>query len=321
MKDKKNIGFLITSFNSGVTLSETIESLIYTQHLNNASIIILDGGSSDWTKTICSHYSKENPKRDIRFRCFPDMHPAKRVNVIIEEKEFDYIFLCHSDDIYIPSVMEKMFLKLSECSKWAAYAQAHHFQHPPDASNLNSNIYSGSHLTYPTQSSEIFCEMPFWWAISWNTALLKLEPLCNSGIRLNPDVYKFSNDYFFNWQLATMDKIMTINIPSVITRHRLSADGPSNITALENEVKKIKDVILFEIGLSSFLGPKLLKKFKQLDYRYKAFHESEIFEDKLSMRSLCNKLHEFSTLNERLKHFGSIANLLDAKIKDLEIVK
>ena len=74
---------------------------------------------------------------------------------------------------------------------------------------------------------------------------------------------------------------MTINIPSVITRHRLSADGPSNKTALENEVKKIKDIILFEIGLSSFLGPKLLKKFKQLDYRYKAFHESEIFEDNL----------------------------------------
>ena len=315
MSNKMNdVAIAITCFNSGLTLPETLDSLLYGNILDGASVILLDGGSTDFTEHIFHYFSSKSDKIRFYLRRFPGVHPAQRVNILIEEGDYDYVFLCHSDDVYIPSAMQDMLLRMRAGSTWAIGSQCGFFQHPIDAAHNKTSPYTGSHCTHPLKPDEIYCEMPFWWCISWNTILLRAKEISNAGIRLNPNDYSYANDYAFNWELVKLGQIENVEYSSVLTRHRMSGDGPVNIDSLSSEGAILRQKIQREIGLEQFLGRHLISVLRSLDYSYGRWNLSSTAYPKSHYLSLATKLHDFSRTSDRFAHMGVLSERLVSEL-------
>ena len=306
----KNVAVAITCLNSALTLPETMESLVHDDSLDGATIILLDGGSTDFSRHVANFFLEKTKKKEIIFRSLPDVHPAERINILIEERGYEYIYLCHSDDVYIPSAMREMLLHMQAGSMWALGSQCGFFQHPVDAATKRVIPYTGAHSTHPRGSNHIYCEMPFWWCISWNTVVIRAEQVADSGIRLNPEMYPFCNDYGFNWELAKLGRIDNVDFSSVLTRHRNSGDGPTNIDSLALEASAIRRRIQKEIGLEDFLGKHLTSVLQTVSYAYGNWDVSSLSYPKSHYRSLAEKMEAFSLDSDRLFHMSSIGKSL-----------
>lgn len=313
----ENVAIAVTCFNSALTLAETLESLLHGDVLEGASIILLDGGSIDFTEHIFHCFSNKSDKIKFQLRRLPGVHPAERVNILIEEGDYDFIFLCHSDDIYIPSAMKDMLLRMKAGSMWAVGSQCGFFQHPTDAAHNKTFPYTGAHCAHPLKADEIYCEMPLWWCISWNTILLRAKEILGAGIRLNPNEYSYANDYEFNWQLAKLGRLENVEYFSVLTRHRSSGDGPANIDSLFSEGINIRHKIQREIGLQDFLGKHLTSVLHSLDYSYGRWRVASADYPRNHYFSLVNKLHDFSRTSDRLAHVGVLGERLASDLPSL----
>ena len=310
----ENLAIAIPCFNSALTLAQTLESITHSEHLKGATIVLLDGGSTDFTRQIYEHF--ESQVKNIRFiyREFPGVHPAERVNALIQEGNYEFIFLCHSDDIYIPSAMYDLLMYLKQSNLWAIGSQNGCFQHPADAAHKGALPYVDNHSTHPQGPDQIYCEMPFWWAISWNTVLLRAKDIASAQIRLDPIQYQFCNDYRFNWELAKLGKIANVPYITVLTRHRLKGDGPKNVTSLAQEATSIKELILEEIGLKKFLGNHFTNVLKSISYSYGRWDTSRLTYPRSHYLLLARKLMTFSQKFTRLTHFEHIGKELEKSL-------
>ena len=305
-----DVAIAIPCLDSALTLAETLHSLIQGDNLEGATIILLDGGSSDFTKHIFDYFSRIAPKFNFVYRDFCGVHPAERVNILLEEASHEFIFLCHSDDIYIPAAMHDMLLSIKVGSMWAIGSQCGFFQHPIDSALKRASPYAGSHCTHPLGPDEIFCEMPFWWSISWNTILLRASKIVASGIKLNPIRYPFLNDYAFNWELAKLGRLENVDYFSVLTRHRASGDGPVNLNCLASEGTKLRALIQREIGLEMFLGKHLTFILRSINYSYGGWSLARFIYPRSHYLSLATKLREFSQTSSRFAHFEILGESL-----------
>ena len=310
----ENFAIAIPCLNSALTLGQTLESITQTEHFKGSTIVLLDGGSTDFTRQIYEYFASQVEIIRFIFREFPGVHPAERVNAFILEGDFEFIFLCHSDDIYIPSAMFDILVYLKKSSLWAVGSQCGCFQHPADAAFNGLLPYVDNHSTHPESPDQIYCEMPFWWAISWNTVLLRAKDIASSQIRLDPIHYQFCNDYRFNWELAKLGKIANVPYFTVLTRHRQKGDGPQNVESLAQEVTRIKELILEEIGLKKFLGNHFVSVLKSISYSYGRWDTSRLSYPRSHYMLLASKLTMFSQNFSRLSHFEHIGKELEKSL-------
>jgi glycosyltransferase involved in cell wall biosynthesis len=312
-----NIAIAVPCFNSAFTLPETLDSLIHCDFLSEASIVLLDGGSTDFTREIISFFASRHKDRIFIFCDYTGIHPAERINRLIASKEYEFIFLCHSDDIYLPSAMQTMLSVLMNSSLWALGSQNCFYQHPKDAAAICEIPYVGSHLTHPLEPDEIYCEMSLWWSISWNTILLNSRLIAEACIKLDPESFPFSNDYAFNWELVKLGKLQNVPFHSVITRHRSSGDGPSNLKAVADECGRIRDWIQSEIGLTDFLGRHLLYVLRTLSYCYGSWDLSRCVYPRSHCLILATRLKEFSRESARHRHFSILGHKLEQSLLEI----
>jgi glycosyltransferase involved in cell wall biosynthesis len=313
----KSVSIVIPCLNSSSTLPQTIESLISEEYLREASIYLLDGGSVDFTREVVDHYRSTSCFRDIEIIDFPGIHPAERVNRFIELRRSEYAFVCHSDDIYIPSAMERMALELDMSECWAMGAQCLYFEDPVDASRRGKEPYSGGHFTHPILPSEIYCEMALWWCVSWNTILLNTAKINEAGLKIDHESFPFCNDYAFNRTLAELGKISNAPYASVLTRHRVSGDGPAHREFLSEEASQIRRLHRDNTGLSDFLGPHLLLVLESISYQYSNWSVPECPEyavDHYFVLARC--LDAFAGTSPANGHFRKIAEDLMSALKD-----
>jgi glycosyltransferase involved in cell wall biosynthesis len=309
-----DIAIAVPCFNSALTLAETLDSLIHCDFLSDASIVLLDGGSTDFTREIVSFFASRHKHRTFVFCDYTGIHPAERVNRLMASKEYEFIFLCHSDDIYLPSAMQAMLSTLSNSSIWALGSQNGFYQHPKDAAAIREIPYVGLHSTHPLETDEIYCEMSLWWSISWNTIVMNSRLITEASIKLEPGSFPFSNDYAFNWELAKLGKLQNVPFHSVITRHRGSGDGPSNLEAVTAECGRIRECIQSEIGLTDFLGRHLLYVLRTLSYCYGSWDLSGCVYPRSHYLMLATRLKEFSQESARYRHFSILGQKLEQSL-------
>ena len=315
----RKVAIAISTFNSGITLAQTLESLLQFEHLSGATFILLDGGSTDFSVNIFEWFKKKyDHSFGFEVRIYPGMHPAERLNILIQEARYEFLFSCHSDDIYSTSKMCRQLRILESRGGWACAAQCHYFLDPIDSLILKRPLYVGKHKSHPRSPDSIFCEMSLWWSISWNTILLRPKEIVNAGILLDPSRYKFSNDYRFNWDLAKLKKISSVNFSTVITRQRSKGDGQSNIETLNKEFSEIKELIQREIGLSSFLGMDLSNVMNSISYSYGKWAIQDKIYSISDYRDLSNKLIAFSAERKDLSHFEKLGQ---AMIRDIVLAE
>jgi len=310
----ENFAIAIPCLNSALTLAQTLESITQTEHFKGSTIVLLDGGSTDFTRQIYEYFASQVENIRFIFREFPGVHPAERLNTFIQEGDFEFISLCHSDDIYISSAMFDMLMYLKQSNLWAVGSQNGCFQHPADAAFNGSLPYIDNHSTHPESPDQIYCEMPFWWAIGWNTVLLRAKDIASAQIRLDPIQYQFCNDYRFNWELAKLGKIANVPYFTVLTRHRQKGDGPQNVESLAQEVVRIKELILEEIGLKKFLGNHFTNVLKSISYSYGRWDTSRLSYPRSHYLLLASKLMSFSQNSSRLTHFEHIGKELEKSL-------
>ena len=313
----ENVAIAIPCYNSGNTISQTLESLLQTRHLKGSTFILLDGGSTDLSLKIFNWFEK---KYDHSFkfetRIFPDMHPAERINSIMQERKYEFLFICHSDDIYNTPNMYKQLQILESSETWASAAQCEYFLDPIDGVILDRPLYAGEYKSHPQATNKIYCEMALWWTISWNTILLKPTKIVDANILLEPAKFKFCNDYKFNWELAKLNKISNVSFSTVATRHRSKGDGPTNIDAVNREAAEIKNLIQEEIGLTQFLGRHLRNVMNSLNYTYGSWKIEKKLYPNSHYQELSKKMIKFSLEHENLSHFKELGMALIRVLND-----
>ena len=88
----RKVAIAISTFNSGITLAQTLESLLQFEHLSGATFILLDGGSTDFSVNIFEWFKKKyDHSFGFEVRIYPGMHPAERLNILIEAR-YDFFF-------------------------------------------------------------------------------------------------------------------------------------------------------------------------------------------------------------------------------------
>jgi glycosyltransferase involved in cell wall biosynthesis len=262
--------FLIPTLNSAETLSGTLASLIATSRSENsqqADLMILDGGSSDFTRAICRHYRRQRP--NLRFLSLPGTHPGERLNDFIESGEYDYALICHADDIYDADARMQVLNEMVELGHWLRGSMHGFFQSPLDALlQQKRHPYVGHHRNYPTDPLSFRAEIPLWWSVSLNTVCYDLRAIAGSGIRYDWKRYNYAADHDFHYQLCQHGPCASSSRITTITRHDSRSDGPAHSRELKNESRQIRESIAKTSNLSAFLDPASLTLFLDLEFSY-----------------------------------------------------
>jgi glycosyltransferase involved in cell wall biosynthesis len=122
MYSKKPLISLITvSFNSAITIRDTIESVL-NQTYEKIEYIIIDGLSNDNTVTIANHYKQSFNNKGYIFRVLSEKDNGlyDAMNKGVEFSTGEIVGIINSDDYYsnifvIEKVVEKMCREKSEC--------------------------------------------------------------------------------------------------------------------------------------------------------------------------------------------------------------
>ncbi len=191
---------------------------------------------------------------------------------MIESKEFDYLMMCHADDIYNLDLRLCCLEEAIDRKDLIRGSQVAYFQSPLDCIGApGSPIYSGTHQTHPLTPEGIISEMCHWWCISLNTACVDAKGLADLGFRYDWIKCKYNADYMLDWEVAKTGRISNSLIVTTITRHNGLGDGPVNSTSVASDFKKIREAIYAELQLSAILGPELLDKLASFTYFYGVF--------------------------------------------------
>jgi len=111
------------TYNSGVYLSDSIESVL-DQTYGNLELLITDDCSSDeQTQQILQYYQQKDPRVKV-FLFDENQGPAVARNHAIEQAQGRYIAFCDSDDRWLPEKLEKQVSLLSQnnyCLVFSSY--------------------------------------------------------------------------------------------------------------------------------------------------------------------------------------------------------
>ncbi|QPN56327.1 glycosyltransferase [Synechococcus sp. CBW1107] len=260
--------FLMPTFNSAETLSETLASLLATSRTEASravDLVILDGGSTDLTHSLCRHYSHQRP--NLYFHSLPGTHPGERLNHFFDTASYGYAMICHADDIYDADARIEVLGEMVGLGHWVRGSMHGFFQNPLDTLlQQKRHPYTGHHSKYPTDPLSFRAEIPFWWSISLNTVCYDLCAISTSGIRYDWQSYTYAADYDFHQRLSQSGPCASSARITTITRHDSRSDGPTHAAELQHECRQIRKCIVDRIGLVAFLDDPSLSLFLDLEF-------------------------------------------------------
>src|SRR5438105_15536000 len=102
-KDQKKgehlkISIIIPSFNKGIYIGKTLQSII-DQNYPNLEVIVQDGGSKDETAVIIKRYAKKNPKI-FQWTSKKDNGQLDAIYKGLKKAKGDIITYLNADDLY-----------------------------------------------------------------------------------------------------------------------------------------------------------------------------------------------------------------------------
>lgn len=103
--EQKKVSIIVPVFNAEAYLTRSIRSVL-EQTYSNWELLIVDDGSGDRSREICSHYAQE----DKRIRLFCNQHggTARARNTALDVASGDYIAFLDADDAFHPQYLECM---------------------------------------------------------------------------------------------------------------------------------------------------------------------------------------------------------------------
>ena len=110
------VSVITPSYNQGLFIRETIESVLF-QDYPNLELIVIDGGSTDQTLAILESYSHLGDR--FRFVSEPDRGQSHAINKGLAMAKGEIIGWLNSDDTYLPGAIRKAVDTLLSNPAWA----------------------------------------------------------------------------------------------------------------------------------------------------------------------------------------------------------
>jgi hypothetical protein len=303
--------FLIPTLNAAETLPETLASLLATSRTKASravDLVILDGGSSDLTRAVCRHYRRQRP--NLHFHSLPGTHPGERLNHFFDTTTYDYALICHADDIYDADARLAVLEEMVALGHWLRGSMHGFFQNPLDALlQQKRHPYTGHHSNYPADPLAFGAEIPFWWAVSFNTVCYDLRAIAASGIRYDWQRYSYTADYDFHQRLSQCGPCASSNRITTITRHDSRSDGPSHAAELQRESRQIRTRIAERCGLAACLDAPSLALFLDLEFCHGTLFSRH--PPHLPWQALRQGLHRYYEAHDLLPSASRVLHALD----------
>ena len=115
MSEQPFFSIITVCWNSGKTISRTIESIL-EQDFKDYEYVIVDGGSTDNTIDIIKAY-EPNFEGKLKVKSEPDKGIYDAFNKGIERATGKYIWLVNSDDFIEPGVLGKLYNLVKDCKE------------------------------------------------------------------------------------------------------------------------------------------------------------------------------------------------------------
>lgn len=122
------LSVIVLTLNSEKYISRCLDALIL-QSFTDFEVIVVDGGSNDFTRKLVEGYTH---RLSIRFIDAPDTNMGQARNLGVSHSKAEYISYCDSDDIYLPQRLQSGIDALEnnpDCS--VSYGLAGHFTNDP----------------------------------------------------------------------------------------------------------------------------------------------------------------------------------------------
>jgi len=234
--EKLKLSIAIATYNSAITLRESIDSVLM-QNYTNLELIIVDGGSKDGTLSIIKDYSIKNPQ--IKWISEPDRGVYDAMNKALKIATGDYLLFLGSDDHLISNeVLSGVIAKMDDYNS-VYYGDVYR--------NARNDLYKGE----------------------FNTIKIACENICHQSIFYPQSVYK-KNDYDLNfpiyadyiYNLRLWNKVRYKYIPICVSYYNCSgisgkgSDDEKYSKPFFKEVRK-------NLGFSYYLIKRLYKIFRK----------------------------------------------------------
>jgi len=233
IKSCPKVSVLMPVYNGEKYLRKAIESIL-NQNYGNFELIIINDGSTDYTKDIILSYA------DGRIKYVENEKNIGLIGTLNKGLQLaigKYIARMDCDDISLPDRLRKQvqFMEENEhvciCGAWIRFI-----------GNAEDRV-----VKYPVRHEDIKCKMLFSNPIAHPTAMMRVEFLRNNNLKYED--FKYAEDYEL-WSRC-IKKCQMHNIPEVLLEYRIT---PTSIThskgqELKETVKKIFAKMVHEMNL------------------------------------------------------------------------
>lgn len=153
------VSVIMPNYNCEKYITEAIESILH-QSFTDFEFIIIDDGSTDKSWEIIQEYAQKDP-RIVAMRNSENMKICKTLNKWLEIAQWEYIARMDSDDISLPSRLEKQVLYLDKNQNiWGVWSccffiDKHGVQwamkkYPEDNLSIRASIWQRNPILHPS---------------------------------------------------------------------------------------------------------------------------------------------------------------------------
>ncbi len=208
-------------------LAESLES-VRNQSLQEWELLLLDDASTDGTRRIIEEYARRDP-RIKPFYFDVSAGPYVRRNFAIERADSDFIVIHDSDDLMMPTKLERLHNEISRDSRLAMVGSFYRtfFE------DFKGIQYTDP-IELPTTHEEITQKSLTWQhGVSHISAIIRKSMFdCIGGYDENP----FASDAFWSAKLAECSRhssnARVRNIPEYLTLYRVHNDSQTQVLSM-----------------------------------------------------------------------------------------
>ncbi|MFW7354707.1 MAG: glycosyltransferase family 2 protein [Brucella sp.] len=227
------MSIIITSYNIKEYIQDCLDSIV-NQTLEEIEIIIVDDGSDDGTKEIINTYaSKDERIIPILLDYNSPGGVATAANVGIKAAKGKYIGFADGDDIYDPTMFEKLYMSaqrydsdIAMCSFMEFDTETRTRTLAHDYSWPNVRAARSIEMAYPREKFDILRLLPVPWRKIYRRSLIE-----DNDITFH-ECDHFFEDNYFHWLVTIAAKRASI-VDEVLCYHRRNRIGQTMLSGGE----------------------------------------------------------------------------------------
>lgn len=200
------VSALMPSYNHARYLPQSIGSVL-NQTVKDLELIIVDDGSKDNSRAVIEGFQRKDSRVSAYFH-EKNMGIAKTVNELLDKATGEYIAHLASDDVWVPSKLEKQLKILSINNQLIVWSEGEIID--GNGKSLNKKFTDLARASHKKKSGRIFYELLNGNYIFGSTLMFKREAM--NGIYYDTKL-KYLNDFIAMLDLAKKNSFYFIEEP------------------------------------------------------------------------------------------------------------